>query len=171
MSKESKKGQLGDLIAEEISGASSADKPLDHGFDQLEPMFTNEDGEAINETRLIRQQEAAPGAPVVADKRMEPIPSGLRAWFELVGTAQTFSIKKSMSIIGRVREVADFVIADDELSRHHAALTYADGQFFIEDLDSTNGTFVKDARIKRVHLQHGDVVRLGRHKLKLFVEE
>jgi pSer/pThr/pTyr-binding forkhead associated (FHA) protein len=62
------------------------------------------------------------------------------------------------------REGCDIVLADPEVSRRHALLrdTPERGPT-IEDLGSTNGTFVNDRRIGSVMgLQPGDVVRLGK---------
>ena len=47
------------------------------------------------------------------------------------------------------------------VSRQHARLTWKDGRYFIEDLESANGTFVKGTRISRHELADGDVVQLG----------
>jgi predicted component of type VI protein secretion system len=60
------------------------------------------------------------------------------------------------------REECDVNLVDPEVSRRHAAIRAADGSFAIEDLGSTNGTYVNDARITRATvLSHGDRVRLG----------
>jgi FHA domain-containing protein len=60
------------------------------------------------------------------------------------------------------REGCDVNLVDQEVSRRHAAIRAAGGSFGIEDLGSTNGTFVNDERISGVRvLAHGDTVRLG----------
>jgi hypothetical protein len=60
------------------------------------------------------------------------------------------------------REGCDVNLIDQEVSRRHAAIRSANGSFAIEDLGSTNGTFVNDERITGVRvLSHGDTVRLG----------
>jgi predicted component of type VI protein secretion system len=64
------------------------------------------------------------------------------------------------AVIGR--EGTDIVLADPEVSRRHAAIRGQDAGAAIEDLGSTNGTFVNDERIEGVcALRDGDVVRLG----------
>jgi predicted component of type VI protein secretion system len=60
------------------------------------------------------------------------------------------------------REGCDVVLADPEVSRLHATIRELDGAPAIEDLGSTNGTYVNDRRITGVQeLKGGDVVRLG----------
>src|SRR5919112_3110443 len=64
------------------------------------------------------------------------------------------------AVIGR--EGTDIVLADPEVSRRHAAIREDDGGIAIEDLGSTNGTFVNDRRIEGTEsLKDGDEVRLG----------
>src|SRR5205085_799113 len=60
------------------------------------------------------------------------------------------------------REECDVNLIDPEVSRRHAGFRAADGSFAIEDLGSTNGTFVNDSRITGATvLSHGDTLRLG----------
>src|SRR5438874_1367192 len=57
---------------------------------------------------------------------------------------------------------ADVVIADSDVSLKHASLMLVDGGIAVEDLGSTNGTFVNDQRVNESHkLQAGDRIRLG----------
>jgi two-component system, cell cycle response regulator len=66
-------------------------------------------------------------------------------------------------IVGRAAD-ADLVVDDVAVSRQHARVARAsDGCFFVEDLGSTNGTFVGSARIGVALLRQGDVVQLGPH--------
>ena len=51
------------------------------------------------------------------------------------------------------------------VSRHHAQLSSNDGGCIVEDLNSTNGIFVNDVRVKKCHLLDGDVVSMGIHRL------
>jgi pSer/pThr/pTyr-binding forkhead associated (FHA) protein len=63
-------------------------------------------------------------------------------------------------VIGR--EGADLTIEDPELSRRHARVRPVDGGVEVEDLGSTNGTFVNGARVTTPRrLTRGDVVRVG----------
>ena len=51
------------------------------------------------------------------------------------------------------------------VSRHHAQLTIDDNGCTIQDLNSTNGIYVNDHRIKKYHMKDGDIVSLGIHEL------
>lgn len=56
----------------------------------------------------------------------------------------------------------DVIIPDGTVSRHHAQLTFRNGQWSIQDLGSSNGTWVNGSRVKRPKpLMNGDEVRLG----------
>jgi predicted component of type VI protein secretion system len=66
------------------------------------------------------------------------------------------------------REGCEVVLADPEVSRRHAALRKTPGGAAVEDLGSTNGTFVNGTRITGlVELSDGDVVRFGNTEWEL----
>ena len=68
--------------------------------------------------------------------------------------------------IGRSSK-CDLSIDQESVSRHHARITWTQGFHAIEDLGSTNGTFIGDTRVKgRLPLRHGDQVKVGRSILK-----
>jgi len=74
---------------------------------------------------------------------------------------QTFELKGQSIIIGR-DPASNLVVDDVEVSRRHARLVVQGSGFAIEDLGSTNGTFVEDQRIRNlVRLQPGATIRLG----------
>ncbi len=63
--------------------------------------------------------------------------------------------------IGRSQD-CDLVLYDTYLSTRHARLSNDEGDLSIEDLGSTNGTYVNQELVKgRVHLERGDVVQVG----------
>jgi pSer/pThr/pTyr-binding forkhead associated (FHA) protein len=62
--------------------------------------------------------------------------------------------------IGRSGEL-DMVLTEDMVSRRHAKLVVNGDQMTIQDLDSTNGTFVNGERIKRAKLVEGDRLLIG----------
>jgi pSer/pThr/pTyr-binding forkhead associated (FHA) protein len=61
---------------------------------------------------------------------------------------------------------ADFILDAPLVSRLHCRFTaLPSGELEVDDLGSTNGTFVNDRRIERARLQPGDRVRVGRVEL------
>lgn len=64
-------------------------------------------------------------------------------------------------VIGRSAE-CDISIADTYLSSRHARFANDDGDLTVEDLGSTNGTYVNQTMVHgRVHLEKGDIVQVG----------
>ena len=72
-------------------------------------------------------------------------------------------------VIGRSME-ADLVFDDDTLSREHAAIAFRNGSFVVEDLDSSNGTWVNGEQVVARPIGHGDRVRLGHLELQVLIE-
>src|ERR1700739_1597609 len=69
-------------------------------------------------------------------------------------------------LIGRSSDL-DMVLGEDMVSRKHARIAMQTDQIWIEDLGSTNGTFVNGEKIKRARLKEGDRVLIGTSILKL----
>lgn len=69
-------------------------------------------------------------------------------------------------VIGRSSEL-DMVLVEDMVSRKHAKIVVASGKVTIEDLGSTNGTFVNGEKIKQARLKEGDRILIGTSILKL----
>ncbi len=73
----------------------------------------------------------------------------------------TYSLEGDQLIIGR-DAASGVAISDAEVSRKHARMTFQGGKFVLEDLGSTNGTFVNGQRLTSpTVLKPGDVVALG----------
>ncbi len=73
-------------------------------------------------------------------------------------------------VVGRGRQ-ADLALSEATMSRSHAALVYAEGQWFLEDLDSTNGTLLNGSRTSRAPVKTGDELQLGRLVLRVLFKE
>lgn len=81
---------------------------------------------------------------------------------------KVFELDSPAQIIGR-DQTADITIGDPEVSRKHARVTNQGGQITIEDLGSTNGTFVNNQRISAPYvLRPGELIFLGEHVTLLF---
>lgn len=99
--------------------------------------------------RLPMEEFAAPDAEMVLDVRN-------------ADDAKPYSIRidKTTYEIGR-RSDAGIPLIQPGVSRHHARLFHLHSEEIIEDLNSTNGTYVNGVRITRCVLQNNDVIRIG----------
>jgi len=72
-----------------------------------------------------------------------------------------YRLPPSSLIVGSGSDCGILLTADQYVSSRHMEITGADGKFVLQDLDSTNGTFVNDERVTRCELHDGDQVRIG----------
>ena len=76
-----------------------------------------------------------------------------------------YSLDKEVMTIGR-KDDNDIRIDNLAVSGHHAKLLTIFGDSFLEDLESTNGTFVNGRSISKHALKNGDVITIGKHELR-----
>ncbi|NCT99037.1 MAG: FHA domain-containing protein [Comamonadaceae bacterium] len=74
-------------------------------------------------------------------------------------------LTKDRTTLGR-RPYNDIVIDNLAVSGEHAVLQMSGADVFLEDLNSTNGTYVNGKAIKKQQLQGGDTVEIGKYKIK-----
>jgi pSer/pThr/pTyr-binding forkhead associated (FHA) protein len=79
-------------------------------------------------------------------------------------------ITKDKTTLGR-RPYNDIVIDNLAVSGEHAVLQMLGNDVFIEDLNSTNGTYINGKAIKKQLLAHNDTVEIGKYKIKYLVED
>ena len=79
-------------------------------------------------------------------------------------------VTKDKTTLGR-RPYNDIVIDNLAVSGEHAVLQMVGSDVFIEDLNSTNGTYINGKAIKKQLLAHNDTVEIGKYKIKFLVEE
>jgi pSer/pThr/pTyr-binding forkhead associated (FHA) protein len=76
-----------------------------------------------------------------------------------------YNIRKERYTIGRLAD-NDIRIDNPAVSGHHSLLINILDDSFLEDLNSTNGTYVNGKLIKKHALQAGDVITIGHHQLR-----
>ncbi len=107
------------------------------------------------EAAVQTQRAMTPPTPVI------PTPA-VQHW-QLVNvkpeTNEKFSLQGEM-MVGRDR-TCGIVLSHPAVSRKHARITLSGNNWLLEDLKSANGTYVNNARVDRVQLKPGDVVRFG----------
>ena len=79
-------------------------------------------------------------------------------------------ITKDKTTLGR-RPYNDIVIDNLAVSGEHAVLQMVGADVFIEDLNSTNGTYINGKAVKKQLLTHNDTVEIGKYKIKFLLED
>jgi pSer/pThr/pTyr-binding forkhead associated (FHA) protein len=80
-------------------------------------------------------------------------------------TLAEYNMTKERYTIGRLPD-NDIRIDNAAVSGHHSLIINILNDSFLEDLNSTNGTYVNGKLIKKHALQHGDVITVGHHQLR-----
>ena len=81
-----------------------------------------------------------------------------------------FALDKERIILGRKAE-NDIQVDNLAVSGQHAAIITILNDSFLEDLDSTNGTYVNGKLVKKHALKNSDVITIGKHELKYVNDE
>jgi pSer/pThr/pTyr-binding forkhead associated (FHA) protein len=80
--------------------------------------------------------------------------------FRQDGEKRSFNLTKDTTVIGR-REDCDMRIPLSEVSRKHCRLIKDNGALRVEDLGSSNGTYVNGQRVQETSVEPGDSVQIG----------
>ncbi len=88
-------------------------------------------------------------------------------WKGPEGKLQEFPIDQECTLIGRA-ESNHVTIPNRAVSQHHARIISLLNDFFLEDLGSTNGTYVNHTPIQKRVLHHGDLINVGRESLHFY---
>jgi hypothetical protein len=143
----------------------------DLALDALSP--TDQADAARNKTSVVSIPLRPPTGPEaqrargvsMASTLLAPLDERDRAILEAEDGTEVGEVVNTVTVIGRTGGVADIMLPGEGVSRQHAALLFSDGSFYLEDLESINGTYVNDRRIKRVKLGPADRFRIGTHVL------
>lgn len=136
------------LIYMDIKKASRGEQELDTYDD--EDAFDEDTDEANDEDKTVRY--VAPSARLRTIKSRETVESKMKA---------SYKIGKNGAIIGRGKN-CDISISDMYLSVEHFQIWYDDGEWFVADMGSKNGTFLNEVRLKKVKPIHdGDELLFG----------
>src|SRR5690606_15307326 len=91
----------------------------------------------------------------------ENIPTSLRIRYNDPEGNQTELILAEKPItIGRSPD-ADIITLDERASRMHCGIRIWDGEYYVKDLKSKNGTYLNNQRVEMAKIKPGDKVRLG----------
>jgi len=86
---------------------------------------------------------------------------------EGAGRGREFAVGNEQLLIGRTE--GKIILNENIVSRRHAVIYKQNNSFIIEDLNSTNGTFLNDFKITRAQLKSGDIIKIGTTKLQFIL--
>jgi pSer/pThr/pTyr-binding forkhead associated (FHA) protein len=123
------------------------------------------EGDGMDNT-VIKENERKPGSAAFLGKR------GLLVVLSPNHFGTSRVIDRAVTVIGRHGE-CDLSISDPLLSRKHCSVSADEkGDFFLEDLNSTNSTYLNSALVKgKTRLHYGDRILMGNTIVRFFVEE
>lgn len=78
---------------------------------------------------------------------------------------ESYTLTKPRMVVGR--KGADVALKDSEISRHHCLLEVRDTYINLKDMDSTNGTFYEEERVRAAMLQDGAEFRIGESLIRV----
>ena len=82
---------------------------------------------------------------------------------------QEFVLDNGSITIGRTAQ-NDIVIDNIAVSSLHATVHNTENGAVLEDMNSTNGTFVNDNKVHHYNLKNGDIIGIGKHQIAFFTE-
>ena len=132
-----------------------------------EPMDDEPMDEPLDDDLESMAEDLVGGEEPAGDEELPP-DDGSPALYLTTDAGSTERITKDRFVIGRGKH-CDFVINSGKVSREHAQIIREGGEFFIEDLGSSNGTWFQKQRIKRRKIEDGDEYLICNEKVKLAV--
>jgi adenylate cyclase len=83
------------------------------------------------------------------------------------GQMSEYTITKFETKIGRNPDLNDIVLPSRQVSSTHALLRQTGEEYFLVDLQSTNGTYIRGQRIKECVIKHADIFSIGNYAIGL----
>jgi len=129
--------------------------------------------EALEEYNALRplvprSASTAPIAPAAPAPAPAPAPATKKWQLVQNDGRETHEVAAGGVVVGRDRS-CNLVLTHPAVSRRHARISVEGGQVVLEDLKSANGTFVNNARVDKVNVSEGDVIRFGADPVCSFV--
>jgi len=99
----------------------------------------------------------------VVGKRIDFLPKAKNACLVMLygpDLGKRYRLGDESMVIGRAED-AEIFVDKDSVSRYHARIVQTEHGYAVEDLQSTNGTFINDRQFKRTELHDGDLIKTG----------
>lgn len=163
-----------------LSAADVAQGARPDGFENPQQWIAEMGAEVPNSERRVHLSPPvapAPAAPAPGDELdsvltpHEPATPSLPSLVFVSGphAGQAIALLPTTLTIGREHD-NNVEIKDPDVARYHARILRERGDYVVEDLNSSTGTWVNGERKQRTVLSHGDVIRVGQTELALDFE-
>src|SRR3989338_6315806 len=77
-----------------------------------------------------------------------------------VNKGKKLDLNRPVTKIGK-KENNELILDEKTVSRNHVEIVQLENSYVLKDLESTNGTYINDIRVKEAYLSPGDVIRIG----------
>jgi len=105
-----------------------------------------------------------PPSPKSPNESIQPRQQGQQ--LELIFNGNRYPIQSDRFVIGRGSRDTDLTIRDGNISRQHCAIIFRNNNWYLKDLDSTNGVEYRGSRIESKRIEEGDVFYLCDYPLQ-----
>ncbi len=117
-----------------------------------------------NKKKKVKDEDAFDGTVVTSIEKFS-LPVDEKAYILFIAGSligKMFLLEEAETVIGRADDDdVDISISDPRISRKHTRITLMDGEAIIEDMGSTNGTFVNGTRVRRGKLNSNDKIHIS----------
>lgn len=122
--------------------------------------------EALLDTALVADPADSGPLPRVDPGGESPVAPGTLRLRVVRGTPEPVDLicSSARTTIGRSDD-SDILLDDVSVSRHHALIERAEGEWWVSDVGSLNGIYLNRARAERAALGDGDELQVGRFRL------
>lgn len=138
---------------------TSYEKYSDNGeTGTLDPSFWNRYGTAAGSEQNDNPHRV---------KRNEP-----SAVLQSLSDGQRYVLDKDCVVFGKDASSADYVLANDTISRAHAEIIRRNGGYYVTDLNSTNGTYINSKKLPKntqIEVSNGDTVKFSNIELRFMI--
>lgn len=114
---------------------------------------------------VIQASHPGPESTAAGREPTRALPRVRLALLEGETVAREFPVKPGASTIGRLAQ-SDIHLPTPDVSRRHAQIVFSEDGCFVVDLGSENGVVVNGARVAKHKLENGDVIQLGKQRLR-----
>ena len=151
---------------EEIVEETIAEEPVSEAAEEAIEEETDESSPEVSEEPIAEEPEALEEENDVIEGTDEE-PESIR--LVLSGKNNPDLIMSNITdfaTAGR-RSTNDIIISDSAVSGEHCKFTLVDGSIYIEDLNSTNGTFLNGEQVEKAEVKSGDIIILGQKQYRI----